>query len=280
MVRSSISLLENPACGWDEEEWIMRSCLLGLAGIIALLLTALASPSHAAPATVDASQLPAGVFQGTLRRAPGTDRMFTVTVSVPQVTANPNVRGNLQLAGEINHIHQLQQKMARSKNPASQLASLQLAILRLQHHAARVQASSVSVHHITQHIDFQAAEDVKVRTAKAPEVVDDKGKPRKPTAEELKQFKGKDANLAGYEASLDALAAGQSVQVTLAHRPAASDAEKGKEVKAAEKNADQKKPTAEDTGEKKMQVKLIVILGEGAGSGRTETPGKAVKVAN
>jgi len=114
--------------------------LSGLSGLVALAtLVGLTRPAAAAPAaTVDASQLPAGEFQGVIRRVPGTDRMFTVTVSVPNVTVTPNARANAGIQKQINHINRLQREMLRSKNPASKLAQLQNAVLQLQTQVARV----------------------------------------------------------------------------------------------------------------------------------------------
>jgi hypothetical protein len=258
---------------------------LGPGGIVALasvLLVSQPAPTLAAAGTVDASQLPPGEFEGILRRVPGTDRIFTVTVTVPQVTVNPNVPATVNVQRHINAVLQIQQQMRRSRNPAAQLHQLQSAVNRLQVEAAKAQASSIRVTTVTHNIDFQAADDVKVRTMHAPEVFDDKGKVRKHTAEELKQLKGKDPNLAGYESSLDALMVGQVVHVSLSrHRTA--PAEKGKEgkedpdkEKPADKDAGKKKPVGDgDNAEKKMQVRMIVIVSNGAArSDSREKPSK------
>ncbi|MCS6851119.1 MAG: hypothetical protein NZ700_08135 [Gemmataceae bacterium] len=64
-------------------------------------------------------------------------------------------------------------------------------------------------------VDFQAADDVRVRTLKPAEQFDEKGNIRQYTAKELAEMKGP-GNLPGYTASFDALHAGQIVKVYLA----------------------------------------------------------------
>jgi hypothetical protein len=134
----------------------------------------------------------------------------------------------------------------------------------------------------TRTIEFQAREDVKVRLRKLPEKFDEKGKPQKYTRAELDELKGKDKDLPGYESSLEKLEAGQKLRVVLAYalrKPADKDkdkeSEKDKKDKDADKDKDKKDKDADKDkgkkdkdkeadkdGEKKMQVRLIVILEE------------------
>jgi hypothetical protein len=283
----NIMMAKTTGCLRDKEDQIMLRRVLGLASVVAAagVLLIVTASAGAAGGTVDASLLPAGEFEGVLRSVPGTDRMFTLTVSVPQVTVNPNVRANYNLQSHINNVLSIQRRMLSSKHPGNYVGQLQGAVIRLQQQAAIAQANAVRVHTVTQHIEFQAAEDVKVRTLKAPEVFDDKGKIRKHTPEELKQLKGKNPNLIGYESSLEAMAKGQVVRVTLASHHSSSgdkgkpDAEKDKDPAAEkDKNPDKKKPAGEgDLSEKKMQVRMIVIASEGGSAGRSDSPGKPAK---
>jgi hypothetical protein len=91
--------------------------------------------------------------------------------------------------------------------------------------------------------EMQAREGVKVRVLRLPAQSDEKGKPRKYTAKELARLKGKDRSLPGYESEPEKLEAGQRVTVTLV--PVRKKAGKGK-----------------DDAEKRMQVKLILIVNE------------------
>ncbi len=52
-------------------------------------------------------------------------------------------------------------------------------------------------------IDFHTSDDVKVRMMNPPTKFDDKGNPKEYTKAELKELKGKDADLPGYETTLD-----------------------------------------------------------------------------
>jgi hypothetical protein len=62
-------------------------------------------------------------------------------------------------------------------------------------------------------------DDVVVRRLHPGPIFDGKGKPRKPTAAELKEMKGNDPKLKGYKAELSNLKAGQVVTVTIARAP-------------------------------------------------------------
>ena len=92
-----------------------------------------------------------------------------------------------------------------------------------------------------------------------PEEFDDKGKPKKYTKEELATLKGKDTNLPGYESSLEKLETGQKLRVVLLRQEEArGQAQEGRRPgQGAVEEKDPKDPT-----EKKMQVKMIVILAE------------------
>jgi hypothetical protein len=75
---------------------------------------------------------------------------------------------------------------------------------------------------------LKLAEDVKVRTLVLPEAFDDKGYPRRYTAEELKELKGP-GNLPGYTAAVGDLKAGQFLRVYLVRKVAAAPAKDAKE---------------------------------------------------
>jgi hypothetical protein len=68
------------------------------------------------------------------------------------------------------------------------------------------------VHH---DVEIQTVDDVVVRRMKPKEEFDDNGKPRKLTAAEEREQKGKDPNLPGYNADVNDLANGQIVKLKL-----------------------------------------------------------------
>jgi hypothetical protein len=63
--------------------------------------------------------------------------------------------------------------------------------------------------------EFQVVESVKVRQRHLPQKFDDKGKPTKYTAQELKELKGPNSKLPGYTAELGDLKPGQLLTIEL-----------------------------------------------------------------
>jgi len=260
-------------------------CAVLLSGLVAVPLELHAQKDKKkmdAPAPVDSAKL-TGEFVGTVKTTPGTDRLFIVTVEVKKLVPtgkNPGAyRGN---NGTVNRILNLQNKIARdqaqmqsARNP-QQLRQYYQNLIRDQQQLqqAIVQLSvnlngnggippGYKIDTTKQDVEFQAAETVKVRTMVLPEAFDDKGNPKKYTKEELAELKGKDKNAIGYESSLEKLEAGMKVRVTLAPAPKKKDDNKDKDAKDKDKEAkdkDKEKAKDELDPDKKMQVKLIVIL--------------------
>jgi hypothetical protein len=220
---------------------------------------------------VDSSKLSQGEFIGVLKKVPGTERLFTLETETKRLVAtgrgvrvgagNSDVYRVLQLQ---NQLQQAQNRVNLARTPR-QLAEAMNRVQNLQVQQqlaiARLQARSVTTGNSPppgfryetkkQNIEFQAAENVKVRTMVLPEQFDDKGNLRKPTKKELDELKGKDKNQPGYESSLEKLGVGQKVRVVLAPAPR----------KPAARDADDEPGDAD----KRMQVKLIVIQEEGTG---------------
>jgi hypothetical protein len=116
-------------------------------------------------------------------------------------------------------------------------------------------APQFTVRTVTQDVEFQATESVKVRTMVLPEQFDEKGNVKKYTRAELNELKGKDKNLPGFESSLEKLEVGQKVRVLLV-QSSKKPAPAPKKDKDKEKDKDKK---ANDD-EKRMQVKMITIV--------------------
>jgi hypothetical protein len=218
---------------------------------------------------VDADKLTPGEFTGKLVSVPGSDGAFTLEVQYERVELkDPNALARTenkevqQSVREEREIARIQSDMARSRNPRDyvrHLQDLQNAMARFQAQAAqqglRPQDSPFKAVADKKDVDFHAADDVKVRTADLPVKFDEKGDIKKYTAAELKDLKGKDPALPGYEAKAEDLKVGQTVKVTLARR------------KADKKDDDKEK--AKD--EPKMEVTLIVIEAEAQ---TADKPGK------
>lgn len=267
---------------------MLRIMVLGLlAGVLALGDAFAQKPNPGkGPVAVDASKaLPSGTFVGKLVSLPDSDRMFEISATVPQIVPNPNARPNPNIVRQIAAIQRDQVNVVRSRNKVQALMQLQRAILQLEVMVAQAEANAYRVIQIPVKVDFQASEDLQVRVLQPPAAFDDKGNIKKYTAAELKELKGKNPNLPGYEASNDALKVGQMVRVTLApYKPPSPgatekkpDLDKDKDKDAEEPKKDKAKAKPMEPTEKKRQVNLIVILDDSASSDSTPTSRKDKK---
>jgi len=226
------------------------------------------------PPSVDAEKLTARKLTGKLVSTPGTDRSFTLQIQLQQLKLKPDAlrpRDDPELrnlARSQRRLLQLQDRLARSRNPARELRQIQEVQQQMQADLLRAQLrpqpNPYQVVTTTQDVTVQAAPDADVRTLVLPEPFDEKGNIKtRYTREELKKLKGKKAHLPGYESSLEDLKVGQVVEVTLAPRKAR---------KPAPNNKDLDKDPVEDA-EKKVQAGLIVITSE-ASAGEERAGGK------
>ena len=127
----------------------------------------------------------------------------------------PNPNAAKQANQEQQQIVRLQTDLANARNPKEYNQRLQ----RLANELEKVQADALKPNGKLvkeyKEVDFRAADAVKVRVVDPPAKFDDKGNPVVYTKAELKELKGKDADLPGYEAAPDALKTGDTVKVTL-----------------------------------------------------------------
>jgi len=246
-------------------------------------------PATTTAPPADSSKMHAGTFIGKLKSTINTDRTFTVTIENKKLQPTGKLPPGYKANSQVNRLlHaqtqalQAQQRLATART-AHQMSQAQQQLIRAQLQAQQAAvglsgtAGAVGPDGAplgykwvvtTQDIDFQAMEDMKVRTVLLPEQFDDKGNIKKYTKDELAELKGKDKNLKGYESSQDKLEVGQKVEVhlTAAKKPAAA---------AADENKDK---DVDKDSEKKMQVNLLVILQEApADSGAKVKPKKKAK---
>jgi hypothetical protein len=267
----------------------MRPRTLG-AGLVLALLLALPLLADDKKTPVDSEKLTPGDFTGKLKSTPGSDRSFTLTVEYSHLELkNPNQlpKNNpalKNLTKDVQKVARLQQQVANAKKPQDQvkrLQELQNAVAQLQLQAARADVNIQQLFKTVTNkkdIDFRAAEEVKVRTLNPPVTFDEKGNVKKYTREELKELKGKDSNLPGYESSFDQLQAGQVLKVTLARtkEPAKSDKDKDAD-KDNDNDKDKDKDNDKDkdkSADKKSEVTLILIKSDGTTSSDTSKPAK------
>jgi len=281
----------------------MRHRLIGaslLTAVIFLLPMSLGAQSKKkekdpGPA-IDSAKLVSGKFFGTLKELPDSERVFVVTIEQATLVPSgkgPNVAGIQQAISRLNNqITQATNRynsagkrgkanaLAKLQNLQNQLAA-QMTLLQARLSAVGPDGAPVGYKYVkTKHnIEFQHTEAVKVRTLVLPEQFDEKGNIKKYTAAEKLKLRGKDKHLPGYESELEKLVAGQKVRVTLAKKPK-PPVDKEKEAEEAKLTAEEKKAASKDKeaipdGEKKRQVKLIVIVEEAPAE--PESPGERRK---
>jgi hypothetical protein len=204
-------------------------------------------PKAAPLPSVTADVLPAGQFAGTLLSLPGSDRMFTLKITYPEVRLKPGAKmPNLQ-SQHSRVMHQMYQQMSRAQRiphhrgggyhhhynamtammqqqqmfmqgearMAQAVARAQQQELRLLQQEIKAILNMYQVVQVSRDVDFQADEKLKVRINYLPEQFDDKGNIKQYTAAEKAELKGKDKKLMGYESSPDAMQVGQTVVVAL-----------------------------------------------------------------
>jgi hypothetical protein len=115
-----------------------------------------------------------------------------------------------------------------------------------------------------QTLELALADDVKVRTNILPVERDEKGKPKRLTADEKHKLKGDDPKLPGYTAELSSLTRGQVVEVYISRLKGTP------QKKPSEKSVTQDKTSPKDKGkepnksiDRDLLVTMIVIMSEG-----------------
>jgi len=204
----------------------------------------------------------AGEITGVLKSEGGSQKYITLSVTISYMQPNPAAA--TQAMQQQRQMMQYQQQLmqARSWQQKQQIYYQMAASMQ------QGQQSPFTVQRMSRDIDFQAADDMKVRCMFPPPAFDEKGNFKKYTPKELKELKG-DSNLPGYEAAMDALKPGQTVKVYLAKagpaKPKVKEKLTPKEAKEAKEKAKEKEKDALE--DDKPAIKLIVIISEPANQG-------------
>jgi len=234
-------------------------------------------------AQIDADQLPSGEYRGKLLSVPLPNGTFTVEVQYTQTQLKPGALQNIQnqntqaaqqLQRDLQHIARLEQQIQTSRTPqqaAQHMQQLQQAMAQVQQHQllaqyrkSNPQQSPLTVVTQKKTIDFHMGDDVLVRTLNLPTSFDDKGQPKKYSAEELRILKGKKTNLPGYEAKLEDLKTGTLVLLVQGPYKLPTTSKKDKEsVKEAKELA---------AASPKTVVSMIVIVGEDSNATQAAKP--------
>jgi hypothetical protein len=209
----------------------------GPAGLLTVLLLALPAsaadkkkdPGAQATNPADYQALAdAHTVTGKLLSVGGSDKSLSLRVEYQVLEPRPNAAKGQ--AHGMQHLLHEQQQIMRTRNPwvrAQKLQQFEIDVLRQESRAVNQAFKLVSEH---KDFDLESTPDVKVRYLEPPAQYDDKGQLKKYTAAELKELKGKNPDLPGYEADFDKLAPGQTVRVTLARPKADKDKPKDKDA--------------------------------------------------
>jgi hypothetical protein len=217
-----------------------------------LLLAGLALPVVAADPPKDGDKpdkpvklVPLGEMTGVLKNTGGSESGFTLHVTLQFLEASPGAE--VALVRDQRELLLRQRQIMMTRNPIWR----QQEMIALVQEAQRMQRDKQNLFRVKQmekDVEFQAGEDMKIRSLRPPVAFDEKGNPKKYTPQELKEMRG-DGKLPGYAAELTGLQNGQVVTVHLATRkaPAAKPGDK-----------DKKDPPADE----KPLATLIVIVSD------------------
>jgi hypothetical protein len=230
---------------------ILRAVAL-LAVTLCLAMSAQAQDKSKAPdksaASVDADTLKEGEYFGKLINTPGSDGQFTIRIDMSRYEAKDTTaasRANTQLNNDLQRARQLEQAVAL--NPTQQQVN---ALQQVYNQIRQDQSKQRDAYKVTpdsKDVDFHASPDMTVRFLLPPVVYDDKGERKKFSLIDLREMRGVDPNVPGYEAKLSDLQPGQIVRVSL--RTAKPG---GKPKESA--NKDKSKPAP------KMEATMAVIV--------------------
>jgi len=181
-----------------------------------------------------------GVMSGKIMTVYEDKRKLRLQISYQVPKFNPGAMAAMQ---------QAQLQMAQARTYAARILAQQQMMAQ--------QGKIYTYEKKTKELEFQAIEDVVVRTSKPREAFDEKGKIKKFTKAELKELKGPDRKVPGYKAEFGDLTADQIVQVTVVRKkgePAPKRKAKAKKGKEDDLDAD----LIDDT----PNVGLIMILAD------------------
>ncbi len=209
--------------------------------------------------------LAAGEITGKVAEIDRAKRLITVVVEVQTVQAQEGNQAVQNAARQQQQLaRQIYQRPNQNQNPIQQARRMQQ-----QAAQARRPGGGGKLQMANKEFEFQADEKARVRLLNLPQEFDDRGKPKAYTATELRELKGSNTSLPGYQSSFENLSPGQVVKLYVASARRASSAvptEKPKGVDADnEKNAPPVAVAPPDPA--KPRTTMILIVQDEAGSG-------------
>jgi hypothetical protein len=145
-----------------------------------------------------------------------------------------------------------QQNMAQAAQYQAQVTQYQA--LAAQQNALATRQQAALYHNVTKYheVELSTTEELKVRNSNPPEAFDAKGKARRLTSKELKEARGSDTKLPGFQADFSNLREEQTITATLVK------AKEQPKLKASSK----KDKDADLLGDNLPQASLILIVSE------------------
>ncbi len=193
--------------------YLARAAAVLLVG--GLAMPAVGADKDKAKDKADAKAAEKGVTSEKMYRAGQlAGKILTVVESKKSIRLQVTLQYPKLNQGSLNSLVQAQlnmQRAAYNTNPQSRAQGIYNAQMQM----LRAQATLYSVQTMTKDVELQTTDEVKVRQAHPPEAFDDKGKPKKYTPKELKELRGPDPKLPGYNAEFSDLREGQIVTITL-----------------------------------------------------------------
>jgi hypothetical protein len=113
----------------------------------------------------------------------------------------------------------------------------------------------LQIQFIPRDVELQITDDIKVRVLQPPPEFDEKGRLRKRTAKELKELRGPDSKLPGFQADFDSLKPDQIVRVTIVGKKETGYKPQRPKAKPKPKADDEDPPEPE-----RPTASMIVIL--------------------
>jgi hypothetical protein len=189
--------------------------------------------------------VPLGEMTGVLKSTGGSEAGLTLHVTLKYVEANAGAE--VALLRDQQELLLRQRQIMMTRNPVWR----QQAMIALVQEAQRMQQDKQNLFRVKQiekDVEIQPADEMRIRSLHPPVAFDEKGNPKKYTAQELKEMRG-DGKLPGYAAELTGLQDGQVVTVHLARK---KDAAKPKDPK----DKDKKDPPAD---EKPLATMIVIV---------------------
>jgi hypothetical protein len=178
-------------------------------------------PSQGSGSVSDPGFVTTNILIGQLNNLNVEARTFTLNVKTQTPVPNQNAQNDLARAQQdLQRAQQDYNNAQTIRDPKQRAQKINDAQNRANDATNRINTAKgnlVKVEEKSQDVQMQMTDDMVVRTLNLPVFFDDKGNPRKPTDDELKELM-QPPGFPGYKAALSDLANGQNVEVFIGHK--------------------------------------------------------------